>query len=168
MIIIVEGIDRVGKSTLCKMISDEYKIPTYTHIGKRDFSKINNDIETDKFFQILEICKLSNSFIVFDRLYFSDYIYGLLERNYDKDNADKNFSNLDIFIEKNLSNAILILVVPTDIESSSKEHGKSLNEHNRLFLEKFAESRIKNKIKCDYCTLNDAVRFIKSKISKCV
>ena len=48
--------------------------------------------------------------------------------------------------------------VPTDIESSSKQHGKDLSKHAKIFEAVFDDSKIK-KFKCDYNTLSDAVRW---------
>ena len=166
MIIIVEGIDRIGKTTLCNKLHDKFKIPIYRHVGERNFKLIDNDVETDKFFQVMEICKLSNSFIIFDRFHFSDYIYGIIERNYNVEKANKNFNEIEEFAEKNLKDLILLLVLPTDLERSSKEHGSDLTKHNDLFYKKFKESKIKNKFRCTYNTLDEAVAYVSSVISK--
>ena len=162
--IIVEGIDRVGKTTLCNKLSENYKIPIYRHIGERNFKTIDNDIETEKFFQILEICKLSNAFIIFDRLYLSDYVYGTLERDYDIIKASNNLKALEDYIGESFNNIVLILVCPTDINESSRQHGKDLSKYNEIFMQLFKESNIRNKIMCDYNGIDNAVKFVGEKI----
>lgn len=157
MIVIVEGIDRVGKTTLCDMLSKEIDFPTFKHDSKFDYSKMDNENETDKMLQMLTICKIGNVSVVFDRFHLSDFVYGVLDRGYDKEKAYFNF--LDI--EKNMQkeNTLLVLVEPTDIKISSEKHGKDLSEHNKMFKCLFKKSVLK-KIKCDYKTLNNAINFI--------
>lgn len=165
MIIIVEGIDRIGKTTLCNLLSSTYKIPIYRHIGERDLNAISNNTETEKLLQISEICRLSDAFIIFDRFYFSDYVYGRVERGYDIYKADRNFKTIDDFIANDLKDAILILVSPTDINKSSQEHGRDLNKHDALFNYLYERSAITNKFNCNYNTLQKAIEFVGSKIN---
>lgn len=59
MLIIVEGIDRVGKTTLCEMLSKSFGIKIFKHDSKLfKLDKMDNDNETDKAIKIYEICKL--------------------------------------------------------------------------------------------------------------
>ena len=163
MMIIVEGIDRVGKTTLCNYLSLAHDMPIYRHVGERDLSKITNVTETEKVLQISEICRLTNAFVIFDRFY-SDYVYGRVERGYDIYEADRNFKLIDDFIANNLSDTILVLVSPTDIKWSSQEHGSDLNKHNALFNYLYEKSTINNKFNCTYDTLQDAFEFVGAKI----
>lgn len=165
MIIIVEGIDRVGKTTLCNIISEELNIPIYNHIGKRNLNLINNDIETDLYLQILEICRLTNSSIIFDRLYFTDFVYGKIERNYNIDRATQNFKEIDDMLSK-MEDVFLIEVLPTDIKRSSEEHGKDLSIYNDEFIKLYVDSKIKNKWRVTFNTLNEAIQFIKSQMNR--
>lgn len=165
MIIIVEGIDRVGKSTLCKMIEKELKISVHKYNGIVPYNKMKNIEETDKILNSLQLVEELKGNIIFDRLYFTDYVYGILERNYDVIEASKNFEKIDSKIS-NINDVFLIYVLPIDIEKSSIEHGKSLEKHNKLFYDLFKESKIKNKFRCDYNTLNEAILFINSKRSE--
>ena len=166
MIIIIEGIDRVGKSTLCKELSSKFNIPIYQHIGKRDLNEIKSNSETEKNLQILEICRLTNAFIIFDRLQFTECVYGIVQRGYEEKEAMENFKKTDEFIVKNLADAILILVSPTDIKRSSEEHGRDLSEHNILFDLLYEKSAIKNKFNCTYKNLFEAVEFVSAKINE--
>lgn len=145
MIIIIEGIDRVGKTTLCNLISKEFNIPIYKHEGKFLYHNMDNDNETDKMIQLIEICRLLDGVVIFDRFHLTDAVYGIIERGYD---VDKAFSNFD-YIEETIINSkiatLLIKVNPLDINASSFQHGYSLLNHqdnmtifyNRSFLEKY-------------------------------
>lgn len=165
MLIIVEGIDRVGKTTLINLIHKKINFPIYRHVGRRDFSKIDNDVETDKFMQILEICKLSDSNIIFDRFHWSDFVYGCLQRNYNEVNAVINKSAVEDFLQK--LHAVIILVKPTDIASSSKQHGVDLTKHEQLFEYVFDISNL-NKFVCTYENLEDAVNWVCSELQKTI
>lgn len=170
MIIIVEGIDRVGKTMLCNMLKESMNIETFK---RKNFDKVNvntldNDNETDKMIQILNVFRNfcdEEKGIVFDRLHLSDYVYGMIERNYDENKAVKNFMSIEKYIA-DMHNAFLILVEPTDVSKSTAEHGSNLKIHKELFECAYESSLIKNKWKCTYNTLNEAIMFIKSKMEK--
>ena len=161
MIVIIEGIDRVGKTTLCNMIHNELNIPIHKYKGIVKHENMSNIEESDKTLSLLQLLKETNSNIIFDRTYFTDYVYGVLERNYDKEIAYSNFCYIDVVASK-MDDVFLIYVVPTDINESSNEHGKDLSKYNDLFYDLFKDSKIKNKWRCTYNTLNEAILFIKS------
>ena len=159
MIIIVEGIDRVGKTTLCNILSKELDIPIYKHSQKvMQYSAMDNVNETDKMLQLLDICDITDIDIIFDRFHFSDYVYGIRERGYESDNATKLFRLLD---EKLYSmNAIIIHVVPVDINWSSAQHGSDLFLYDRLM--RVCATLSKTKIcTCDYNSIDNTVKKIK-------
>lgn len=159
MIIIVEGIDRVGKTTLCNKLSKELNIPIYKHSQKvMDYSMMDNLNETDKMLQLLDICEITSANIIFDRFHFSDYVYGILERGY---YAKIALENLRILDEKLFEmNAVIVYVHPTDIKMSSEQHGKDLIPYFKLM------NNIRNMSKtsvyaCDYDSIDDMVKKIK-------
>lgn len=125
-IIILEGIDRVGKSTLANIISNTFNIPIYKHIYNTNPENMNNNLETQKMFEILNVY---NKNIIFNRFNWSDYVYGTLERNYI--NAEFNLNSLNNKLLK--LNTIFILINPTDLFKSELEYGKPLKNHLKLF-----------------------------------
>ena len=160
MVIIVEGIDRVGKSTLCNKLSEAIGVEIYKHRNDvMDYSLMDNMNETDKMLQLLDMIKLGSVDVIFDRFHMSDFVYGVIERNYDYDTAESN----RILIEDKLKdvNAILLLVDPIDIESSSKQHGKDLYEHYNLMDEAWL-SYEGRKARLDYDSIDEAVELIKN------
>lgn len=160
MIIIVEGIDRVGKTTLCKKLSKELQMPIYKHKNNQfDYKLMDNNNETDKMLQLLDLYQILNGDVIFDRFHWSDYVYGNIERNYD---GYKSSSNVNI-IENKLKNmeAIIIYIKPTDLEESSRQHGKDLFKYDKLMDLCYNMCKLK-KIKCNYSSIDKIVEEIKN------
>lgn len=166
MLIIIEGIDRVGKTTLAERISDSRKIKIYKHVGGFDYSKMDNENETDKMIQILEMAKISEATVIFDRFHFTDFVYGCLERHYDMDKAFKNKEEIELILRDMKAN--LIYVRPTDVNWSSQKHGKSLNRHLALMDMLYDESIIPDKISVDYNSLYKAENKVQEWLNKTV
>lgn len=162
MIIIVEGVDRVGKTTLIKRLQKATNFPVYNHAGERDFNLIKNDVETDMYLQILEVCKLSQADLIFDRFCWSDFVYGCIERHYD---FTKALCNKDA-VEKVLRElqAVVIFVKPTNIVKSSTQHGRDLQRHEQLFEFLYKETCLE-KIECTYDTMFKVEDFIREKVN---
>ena len=154
--IIVEGIDRVGKTTLVNLLKESTNMPVLNDTYLYETSNMREDkrVNVEKIKTIVNFARdVSDKFIV-DRLHWSEMIYGYCDRKYD--NA---VSVLDIEEELIKLGAKVILVVPTDLEESSRQHGNDLSKHARLFEVVFEDSKMK-KFKCDYNTLSDAVRWV--------
>ena len=166
MIIIVEGIDRVGKTTLANNISKKYGLKIYKHIGDFRYCNMDNENETDKILQILEIIRISKIDIIFDRLHFTDFVYGCIERNYDFCEALKNKMKIENFLVNNIDTK-LIYMNPVNINIANKMHGKNLNWHYTFMNELYKESIIEDKISIDYNSdINEIIdNWIKSKES---
>ena len=159
MIIIVEGIDRVGKTTLCNALSESLSIPIYKHSQQvMDYLTMDNINETDKMLQLLDICKLINADIIFDRFHFSDFVYGIMERQYSESIAIHNLRLIDEILCR--MNAVVIMVQPTDITASSREHGKDLTRYFKLMQKARVLSNV-TLCACDYTTITQTVDYIK-------
>lgn len=159
MIIIVEGIDRVGKTTLCNALSNTLNIPIYKHSQRfMDYSNMDNANETDKMLHLLDLCALVDADVIFDRFHFSDYAYGIIERQYDSTIATINLLTLDSVLAR--MNAIMILMQPTDLVLSSEQHGKDLKPYFDL-MEKARAISSTLIYECDYNHINDIVNEIK-------
>ena len=163
MVIIVEGIDRVGKSTLCNKLSGKFKIPIHKYNGIVPYYKMKSDEETDKFLGIIQLLQETRSNIIFDRAYLTDFVYGIIERDYDHKKALFNFELIEFELQNlNITNDVhLVLMQPTDIMFSSYQHRKDLSLHNECFKDRFAESNIKHKYEINYNQIDDLVENMK-------
>lgn len=184
MVIIVEGIDRVGKTTLCEMIEERY----IESVGFRRFrddtryihNHLNREVNTEKINTLQNL--LEEGFIhniILDRYHITEFVYGAIERSYKNDDMydiDKRLAELDkkdtfdedeeevdpgMSYDGHIQNdVVLIYVVPVDIKMSSTEHGHNLERHLEWYNDFYDNTEIKNKIKVDYETLGLALDFI--------
>lgn len=184
MVIIIEGIDKVGKTTLCEMIEEKYA----DSIGFRRFrddtryvhNHLNKEVNTEKINTLQNL--LDGGFIkdiILDRYHITEFVYGAIERSYKneamydidkrlaelnkKDTLDENEEEIDpgMSYDGHIQNdVVLIYVVPVDIKYSSEKHGYNLERHLEWFNDFYDNTLIENKIKVDYKTLELALDFI--------
>lgn len=171
-IIVIEGIDRVGKTTLVTRLTNlfEGNKGIVTAIIKDSFLKVSNmmskEIQAEKL--MTEVNCLSglsksayadNLVVILDRFHLSEYVYGKCERGYE----NKDVWNIDKLLN-NICDVTLVLVNPTSIDRSSKEHGSDLSSHMKEMQDAVLRSSIEQKIVCNYNTLDEAVMSILSNI----
>ena len=132
MIVIVEGIDRVGKSTFCKMLQEKgYKLldskihTDQFEVGAEIYDRLQEE-RTVAQAQLLSLLDKSEK-IVIDRFHLSQAVYGLYER------GRTTWPHMQLLEEFIANNAILVYIKPTDILQSSARHGKSLIAHAEYF-----------------------------------
>lgn len=129
-IVIVEGVDRSGKTTVANALSKALKIPVFRNkeFGFENECHIRGAVyETQKMWLMLNMVETLNADVIFDRLHLSEYVYGMIERGYINNNVwkiDDRLKSLD---------AVIVHVRPYDIESSSLLHGKDLTEYEGAF-----------------------------------
>ena len=175
MIVIVEGIDRVGKTTLVNKIKescnvksfiDSYMKFSYLNIEAIQVASVKGDrnnivANTEKINSLINFFeqfsdKIGN--ILLDRFHLSEFVYGLVDRKYYSLEA---FYSLD----ERLANlgALIIYVEPKDVNWSSEQHGSSLANHLNFF-----EYAIKNSscevIRCNFDTLDEVVLKVKERM----
>lgn len=111
MIIIYEGIDHSGKSTLAQLQSYTQNIPYYRSIHQKDkITDLEESCKHDwRFF--LDISSQTNQNIIFDRSFISQYVYSTCFR---KENIMKHFDSLN------------------DYEKVFKEYCKQLSQINHI------------------------------------
>lgn len=159
MIVIIDSIDRVGKTTLANKLAEKgYKIYKHSEEGKK-YSEMTDEGETSTMLAMLSLYKLyPENKIIFDRFHMSNTAYGILNRNYDKEKAFKNYQKIDDVLSK--LDVVLVMVAPVDLERSNREHGKDQTECLKLMNELFAMSNIKRKIITNYNELDTTVEDI--------
>lgn len=163
MIIIVEGIDRVGKTTLVNRIQKATGFTVYHDNNVFGVNKMDNENETDKMLKMLEVYKVGKPGIIFDRFHWTDFVYGCLQRNYSFTRALENKDLIET--ELRVLKAVIVLVKPTDIEESSLQHGSDLSRHEQLFELLFSESRL-DKLSCTYDTIYDAQKWVRDSVDR--
>lgn len=158
MVIIVEGIDRIGKSTLCKKLSEKLGFPIYKEIGVEKKSREGN---VRSQMSLLSLSQTTKCNVIFDRLFASEFVYGVLERDYIIIEAIKDFQEaLGVLAE--IPDIIYVGMYSTDIKKSSKEHGKDLSEYDRLFTmtNRFVKEKLSKKqdARVIFCNYHDIDR----------
>lgn len=157
MIVIVEGIDRVGKTTLVNRIKKATGFAVYHNNTDFRLDRMDNDNETDKMLKMLQVYDIGKPGIIFDRFHWTDFVYGCLQRDYSFTKALENKDKIEAVLR--MQKAVIVLVKPTDIGESSLQHGRDLLRHERLFEFLFDESKL-NKISCTYNTIGDAQKWV--------
>lgn len=76
MLIILEGIDGSGKTTLSKKLSEKYKLP----VIKFSYPK-NDEEKNNMFLQYLKILYNNNFKLILDRSWISEIVYGNIMRD---------------------------------------------------------------------------------------
>ncbi|MDE7430592.1 MAG: hypothetical protein K2N34_01525 [Lachnospiraceae bacterium] len=184
MIIIIEGIDRVGKTTLSEMIEDRYADNVEFRRFRCDtryvHNHLNREVNTEKINTLQNLMEqgfVDN--IILDRYHITEFVYGAIERSYKnvdmydidkrlaemdkKDTSDESVEEIDpgMSYDGHVHNdVVLIYVVPTDIRNSSAEHGYNLERHLKWYNDFYDNTLIKKKITVDYETLYEALDFI--------
>lgn len=171
MIIIVEGIDRVGKTTLVNKLNlmvDNSKILKLDRLmGNSNISEKAKDLNLGRAYGLVEAMNLNTKDnIIIDRFHLTEAVYNTLRENSESDclsiKSLEYFTSVENMMVKN--NYILVLVQPTDIEKSSKEHGSDLSTHKEFFDYLFNNTDIGNKYICDYNNIDRMCDLIVEKI----
>ena len=149
MIVIVEGVDRVGKTTLVNMLVKEgFKL---VKSKKPPFINASRKSETEQaiisgIMAVLEVCKYED--IVIDRFHASELVYGFIERGEYRLNVINGGHAAPVRMEEFLYTddalaklgAVIAYVRPTNVVSSGIEHGRSLIDHSAMFEQLMAKS----------------------------
>lgn len=130
MVIIIEGLDRTGKTTLANELSKRFNIPIYKK-DREEFDVFTvKDDELVNLGDSIATIKLFNSelfkgrHVILDRFHWSEYVFntvdrgGYLGREYLRYVCDE--------MNNNPSNYIVIHMHPTNIIDSAKEDGRGI------------------------------------------
>ena len=146
MLIIVEGSNKVGKSTIINKLAKLHNVST---IYNRNILKEMVDPKQEAYISAIAMLDVIKSVsktqnIILDRFHLSEYVYGYLKRGYD---------NSELFrkIDTEISNMDCLLVLVTSDYKHLEEIGKQqfLDEYNyiqRMLIATFYTSKIKDKL----------------------
>jgi thymidylate kinase len=166
MIIIVEGVDRVGKTTLCNLLKEQLGLQVYKkereggNDGKGPLELLVNygNATGHLSFWESDICK-DLSFVV-DRFQWTETVYSTILRKNPNDLMD----NVNHWLEE-MDNVLMVLIKPTDIDWSSNQHGEDLRPYEELYEKLYDEYR-GQKISATHETLQEVVDYIREKVTQ--
>lgn len=163
MIIIVEGVDRVGKSTMCERLKREFNFRVFHDDYKPNYITIKPESDKEKlliddcinvkFSLIMQFMSMWDNIII-DRFHFTEFVY-----NHMRGQAFKGFQKIDRVLSK--LNVHLVLVKSENIIESSKQHGEDLRVHEAMFKSLYHSSRVPYKYCTSYSEINSTILEIK-------
>ena len=159
MIVVLEGIDRVGKTTLANKLKengfvylkDEFVLPK---AFVQDFKEYSVG-KCDSFVALIRELNAKGKNVVVDRLHLTEMVYGQVKRSGQVN--EQACLALDMELAK--MGAYLCYVKPSDIELSNKLAGCNQEKLNDMFEFYFKLSSMK-KVVCDYENIDNAVSYI--------
>lgn len=166
-IIILEGIDKVGKTEFANKISDKFNIPIYKK-NRDECDNYMNPIHVNFGsalglinFWSSDACKVYMPNFIIDRFHWTEYVYNLIDR-------DIHEASMGIIEEKMLLDKDRYLIVflrPVDIKYSSRIHGSDLSKHEKIY-EELYNSTMLNKCTGTIYTYDILLNQIEKYISK--
>lgn len=181
MIIVVEGIDRVGKTTLCNKLKDDlsnFNVFIFKDERMKELEQLKNYQKLEpamssmntiiNMYQQLRDNKVENVTFILDRFHATEYVYGVLERNYFPGVAKDYFDAIEKKLEQletlDGEEYLFVLVEPIDLDKSSQEHGKELRMHQTVFDALFNMIPENNKMKTDFNHLDETAKEIERRV----
>lgn len=160
MIVIVEGIDRVGKTTLCEKLQSKGFVILKDSI--EGFAKEKKEImakaslaKIDTTFAFLHLLNDQGVNVVVDRLHLTELVYGKCDRNgYVCDDDVRDLERE--FFELMGNNALLVLVDTDFVTGASERAERDLSKHHSLFKSYYQLSPMM-KMRTNFNELDEAV-----------
>lgn len=133
MIVVLDGIDRVGKTTIANLLCNKlgFKCLKIANEFPYDDQAHNVDINA-AIIGMLNIVDREKENIVIDRFIMTEFVYGIIDREDDEVLAFEVFTRQASELSK-LDNVIMAWVEPYDIDMSIALHGSDLKRHNSMF-----------------------------------
>ena len=158
MIVLVEGIDRVGKTTFAKKLEEA----GFVYLKDKfflDHSFVDNFADysvgkCDSFLAMVEQLSLEGKNVVIDRLHFTELVYG--EDNRSGDVNEKACWAIDMLLAN--MGAYLCYMKPSDIELSNNLDGTDQRKKSDLF-DYYTKMSAMKTFTFDYNLIDDMVQF---------
>lgn len=163
---LIDGIDRLGKSTLCENIRHELGYAQLVHsskpvkLDKHRHQSLRHSFHECSLERYQRACNAnmfkmisSGASLIFDRTHLGEMVYAPLYRKYDGDYVFDLEANYNTPGGSNNLNARLVLLITTNFEML-KDDGESFNWDNKvkeqqMFLRAFIRSNIRDKVIVD-------------------
>lgn len=179
MVIILEGIDRVGKTTLANMLSERFNIPIYKqeriggneiqlNMGCRNSGRLmkssNLLMNYTRACTLVEFWNWSgyNDNIIMDRFHWTEAVYSLVDRK--SPEVMTMMKNVENEMLKQKDKYLIIQVMPVDIKWSNRQHGSDLSRHQKEFDKLYEESKM-NKYRCTYYSYELAINEVERRLN---
>lgn len=163
MILLVEGIDRVGKSTLCDKLSKTTGAVVFRANSTQFVRNSSKDIynEADKAYKLYKLAHDAGSDVIFDRMHLSDAVYAILRRGFDLESSLEVFKNVD---EVASAYGVNVIYIKPDeqggLSRCEKMAGESLEQDLKLF-DRVYDKSVCNKVCIHTSDIDDAIDAIK-------
>lgn len=168
MIIIIEGIDRVGKTTLANKLSKELNIPVFKKDRICGNKSKDEEAAAFNFGNAAGLVDMWNWIgfkqdMIVDRFHWTESVYGQVDRGRQDSKFYMELVEESMVLRK--ERYLMIYMRPTSIERSSEEHGKDLSEHLKRFDELASNTKL-SLILGDYNQIDKIVKTVKE-LLKC-
>lgn len=153
---IIEGIDRLGKSTLVKNMLNELGYHQVIHLAKpkiiEKYTKESGDplqrFQYEQYINYFEMLRAPNLNLIFDRGHLGEVVYSPIYRKYSGDYVYEE--------EATLGDDVCLILLTTSDFNFLVDDGESYNWANKekeqeAFIEAFHRSNIRNKKIIDVC-----------------
>ena len=179
MIIIIEGIDRVGKNTLANMLSERFGIPIYKQerIGGNEIQlniTVRNSGRLQKSSNLLMNYTRARTLvdfwnwvgytnnIIMDRFHWTEAVSSLVDRH--SPEVRTMMENIEAEMLKQKDKYFIIQVMPIDIKWSSRQHGSDLVRHQKEFDDLYNKSKL-NKYRCTYYSYDMCINEVERRLN---
>lgn len=145
MIVILEGIDRVGKTTIAKELESKlgFKIFKKDRIYGNSIPDKNAAlVNYGNALGIVDVLNWDgfNDNIVIDRFHWTEAVYSLCDR--DNREAKKLMGYVELKMLEKKEKYLIVYVRPTDIKFSSRMHGSDLSQHLEEFEKLYSHTQL--------------------------
>lgn len=161
LLILIEGIDRVGKSTLAKKLNEKIEGSILLDrsfddaiLGSEEYNQSNTNAREFELINFYESLMRANkdAVLIVDRFHLSTCLFETIDR--------KNFDSIGTMIEidsylSGRDDIYLIEVFPEDIELSSTLHGSDLKDYDKYMMMLFGITTISNVIATSWNGINN-------------
>lgn len=138
-LIIIEGIDNVGKDTIINYLLTKYKNAKIYHCEKPK-SKNNKEAAKEQYNLFLNLAKENvnnnDEVIIHNRSWYGEYVYGVKYRNNNENEVKKSILEFENIILENIDDVSFILLLSDNMDFAIKnDDGLSISQAKKELIE---------------------------------